>query len=296
MIWGLQQSVLKLAAPDIAPIMLIALRSGLAALLVAVLMIWQKEQATFLAATWRAGLLAGSLFAFEFLLVGEGLRYTYASHTAVFLYTAPIFVALGLHFRLAQERLNRAQWLGIALAFAGVVLTFMGRSAPLASSGAPPNILLGDALALLAGIVWAATTVVIRCSSLAKASASQTLLYQLVMAFFLLLLAALALGQTHINPSALMWSSLLFQSLIVSFVSFLAWFGLLRRYLASRLGVFSFMTPLFGVAFGVWLLNEPLESSFLVGAIFVVCGVVLVSSHGWLKLGFEGLKKRLVRA
>jgi hypothetical protein len=41
------------------------------------------------------------------------------------------------------------------------------------------------------------------------------------------------------------------------------WFWLLRRYLVSPLGVFSFMTPLIGVAFGVWLLNEPLEPGFV---------------------------------
>jgi drug/metabolite transporter (DMT)-like permease len=59
------------------------------------------------------------------------------------------------------------------------------------------------------------------------------------------------------------------------------WFWLLRHYLASQLGVFSFMTPLFGVGFGVWLLNEPLESRFVAGAVLVLIGVVLVSNHAW---------------
>lgn len=39
----------------------------------------------------------GGLFGLEFLLVGEGMRHTSASHMVVFLYTAPIFAALGLH-------------------------------------------------------------------------------------------------------------------------------------------------------------------------------------------------------
>jgi len=141
----------------------------------------------------------------------------------------------------------------------------------------------GDFLALLAGMAWAATTVVIRCSRLARTSATQTLLYQLVGAFILLMLAAIGLGQTGFNPTRLAWGSLLFQSLVVSFASFLVWFWLLRNYLASRLGVFSFMTPLFGMAFGVWLLHEPLEPSFLVGALLVLAGIVLVSGYGWLK-------------
>jgi drug/metabolite transporter (DMT)-like permease len=282
LIWGLQQSVLKLVAADIAPILQIALRSGIAALLVALFMLWRKEPITFSDGTWRPGLLVGFLFAFEFLLVGQGIRYTSASHVVVFLYTAPIFVALGLHLRLPSERLGLVQWSGIALAFAGVVITFFGRQQPTQVADGS-TMLLGDLLALAGGLAWGATTVVVRCSSLSRASASQTLLYQLLAAFALLLIAAAVSGQTTIHATPLVWGSLLFQALVVSFASFLVWFWLLRTYLASRLGVFSFMTPLFGVAFGVWLLNEPLEMSFLVGAVLVLAGVVLVSNHAWFQ-------------
>jgi drug/metabolite transporter (DMT)-like permease len=286
MIWGLQQSILKLAAPDIAPIMQIAVRSGVAAVLVGLLMIWRKEPVSLASSNWRAGLLVGFLFAMEFLLVSEALRYTSASHTAVFLYTAPIFVALGLHLKLPAERLNLIQWSGIALAFAGIVVTFVGRNQQPVPSFEASHILLGDALALCGGLAWAATTVVIRCSTLAKASASQTLLYQLVGAFVLLMAMAFALGQTTIQPTPLAWGALLFQSLVVSFASFLVWFWLLKKYLASELGVLSFLTPLFGIVFGVLLLNESLESNFVGGAILVLSGVILVNAHGWIKARF----------
>jgi drug/metabolite transporter (DMT)-like permease len=195
------------------------------------------------------------------------------------LYTAPIFAALGLHLKLPAERLSALQWLGIGLAFAGIVLTFFGRSQPIGTA-MTTNMLFGDALSLLAGMSWAATTVVVRCSRLSSASASQTLLYQLVGAFVLLMLAAVVLGQTTIHFTSVVWASLVFHSVIVSFASYLAWFWLLRHYLATRLGVFSFMTPLFGMAFGVWLLNEPLEPSFVAGAALVMAGVMLVSLRG----------------
>ncbi len=282
LLWGLQQVVLKATAHDIAPIMQIGIRSGVAALLVGLLMWWRKERMSVTDGTLRAGLLVGVLFALEFLLVGEGLRHTSASHAVVFLYTAPIFAALGLHLKLPAEQLNVVQWLGIGLAFAGIVLTFFGRSQAV-GVGVSADMLWGDALSLLAGISWAATTVVVRCSSLASASPSQTLLYQLVGAFVLLMLAALGLGQSGIHFTPTVWASLVFQSVIVSFASFLAWFWLLRHYLASRLGVFSFLTPLFGMGFGVWLLGEPLEASFVLGAVLVLAGVVLVSLRGGLR-------------
>lgn len=281
-VWGLQQVVFKAAAPDVAPVMLVALRSGIAAILVWLLMLFRGERISFNDGTWRAGLLVGFLFALEYLLLGEGLRYTTASHSVVFLYTAPIFAGLGLHWKLPAERLHSLQWAGILLAFTGIFIAFFWRS-PQGASPSLSKIMFGDFLAVLAAVSWGATTVVIRCSILAKSPVTQTLLYQLIGAFTLLMLAAIGLGQTGFNPTLLAWGSLLFQSVIMSFASLLVWFWLLRHYLASRLGVFSFMTPLFGVTFGAVLLNEPIEVSFLVGAILVLAGIVLVSGYGWLK-------------
>ena len=279
LVWGLQQVALKATAGEIAPIFQIGLRSGVAALLVALVMVARKERMD-VAQNWRAGLVVGLLFGIEFLLVGEGLRHTSASHMVVFLYTAPIFAALGLHWRLPAERLGAVQWLGIALAFGGLALVFFGRSAPTSAANAPGDMLWGDFLGLLAGASWGATTVVVRGSRLATAPATQTLLYQLVAACVLLLGAAFATGQAHFTPSPTIWASLLFHSVVVSFASFLLWFWLLRKYLASRLGVFSFMTPLFGMVLGAWLLQEPIEARFLIGAIPVLLGIVLVSGGG----------------
>jgi uncharacterized membrane protein len=130
MTWGLQQVVLKAAAPDIAPLLQLALRSGIAALLVGLLMLVRGERLSLHEGTWRPGLLVGLLFALEYLFVGEGLRHTSASHMVVFLYTAPIFAALGLHWKLPVERLQLFQWVGILLAFSGIVIAFYLRSQP----------------------------------------------------------------------------------------------------------------------------------------------------------------------
>ncbi|MDD5479385.1 DMT family transporter [Rhodoferax sp.] len=277
-IWGMQQVLLKATAADIAPIMQIALRSGGAAVLVGLLMAWRKEPMNLKDGTLVPGLWVGLLFGLEFMLVAEGLRHTSASHMVVFLYTAPMFAALGLAWRLPAERLGALQWLGIGVAFAGLAFTFLGRDT--AAAGAS-HMLWGDLLGLLGGMAWAATTVVVRSSVLSAAPATQTLLYQLVGAFVLLLAGAFLTGQARVNLTPQVWASLAFHTLVVSFASFLVWFWLLRTYLASRLGVFSFLTPLFGVVFGAWLLSEPIELRFLLGALAVLVGIVLVSGAGW---------------
>jgi drug/metabolite transporter (DMT)-like permease len=271
-VWGLQQVVLKATAADIAPVFQIGLRSGVAAVLVGLMMAARGERMRVSDGTWRAGIVVGLLFGFEFLLVAEGLRHTSASHMVVFLYTAPIFAALGLHWKLPAERLGVVQWVGIALAFSGLALAFFGRDQ--STSPVPGNALWGDFLGLIAGVSWGATTVVVRSTRLASAPATQTLLYQLVVAFVLLVATAFLTGQTSFRPTPQVWASLVFQSVVVSFASFLVWFWLLRHYLASRLGVFSFLTPLFGIVLGAWLLSEPVEASFLMGGRWWLAGGV----------------------
>ncbi len=141
-------------------------------------------------------------------------------------------------------------------------------------SGTPQT---GDALALLAGSAWGATTVTIRCSSLAAAPATELLLYQLLGAVALLLPVALVAKEGHADFTPAVWAHLGFQSLVVSFASFLAWCWLLGRYLASQLDVFSFLTPLFGVLLGAWLLGEPLDAAFVAGGAFALAGIARVS-------------------
>jgi drug/metabolite transporter (DMT)-like permease len=275
-IWGFQQVALKAAAPDMAPVLQVAIRSGLAAPLVLVLVLWRREAGAIGEGTLRPGLLAGTFFALEFLFVGEGLRFTSASHMAIFLYTAPVFAALGLHLRLPEERLAPAQWLGIALAFVGVATAVAGRGAGAASQD---HAWVGDLLGVAAGLSLAATTLTIRFSRLAEAPATVTLLYQLLAGFGLLLAVAVLSGQTKIVPSPVLTASLAFQTLVVCFASFLVWFALLRTYLASRLGVLSFMTPMFGVVFGVTVLGERLDLGFLLGALMILAGITLVSGR-----------------
>jgi len=281
--WGGQQVAIKLAAPDVAPMMQVALRNGLSAVLLAAFVAWRGQRFSFRDRTLRPGLVAGALFAAEFLFIAEGLRHTLATHMAVFLYTAPVFTALGLHLLLPAERLRRPQWLGIAVAFGGIALAFLGGQ----SGGAlPPRALWGDLCGILAGASWGATTVVIRGSALSEAPPAQTLLYQLVGGFVLLLPVALAPGQTgHLALTGAAWASLLYQGVVVSFASYLTWFWLLRRYLATRLSVFSFLTPIFGVTFGVLVLGDALTAAFAGGAALVLAGITIVSGAGLLRRG-----------
>jgi len=270
--WGFQQVTIKIASAGISPVLQSGLRSAIAVLLLLVWARWRGIALTQADRSLRPGLLAGFLFGLEFVFIYLGLSYTTASRLIVVLYTAPCFTVLGLHYFVAGEQMRRRQLAGVLLAFMGIVFGFSGES------GGPPGAWIGDLLGLLAAIGWAATTVLIRATRLATISASKVLFYQLAVSAALLLPLSLLIGEAGISQLSLpVVLALAYQGVIVAFASYLAWFWLLTRYLTTRLAVFSFLTPLFGVAFGVVMLHERLTPSFIVAVACVTSGIVLVN-------------------
>lgn len=270
---GFQQVAIKMVAMDISPLAQIALRSSFAALLVGALAYWQGIRFADIRTHLGPGVLVGLGFTAEFVFVAWGLNYTLASHMSVFLYTAPVFAALGLHLLVPGEQLTGRQWIGVGLAFGGMVLAM----APTTDIENAADILRGDILGLLAGLSWAATTLVIRRSSLSEAPPVQTLCYQLSIAGLLLLPAMALLGDLgRIQVTGAVVASLAFQTLVISFAALLLWFALLRRYFASQLGIFSLLSPVFGVLFGALMLDETLTINFLIGGIALLIGLLVV--------------------
>ncbi len=269
-IWGFQQVAMKFATAEIAPILQAALRSAGGALLV---FAWARWRGIALFGRDRSlvpGLLAGLLFGLEFVFIFVGVDRTTVSRMVVFLYTAPCFTVLGLHFFVPGERMAWRQAAGVLLAFAGLVLAFIDKAA----GGSP----MGDFFGVLAALFWAATTVLIRATSLAKVTATKVLLYQLVVSAAVMFPLSWLVGERGVAvlSAPTLWA-MAYQIVIVAFASYLAWFWLLTRYLAGRLLVFSFLTPLFGVGFGMMLMHDQPSLHFFTAAAMVVGGIVLVN-------------------
>ncbi|MCF8177043.1 MAG: DMT family transporter [Sulfuritalea sp.] len=268
--WGMQQVAIKIAAAEISPILQAGLRSGGAALLVFVWARWRGIPLFGNDLSLRPGLLAGLLFGLEFLFIFVGVDHTTVSRMVVFLYTAPCFTVLGLHFFVPGEHMGSRQWAGVLLAFGGLVLAFVDKAAG--------GSFLGDAFGVLAALFWAATTVLIRATRLAGVTATKVLLYQLVVSAAMMFpLSWLIEGKGIAVLSAPTFWAMAYQVVIVAFISYLAWFWLLTRYLAGRLLVFSFLTPLFGVLFGMLMMGDQPSLHFIVAAAMVVGGIVLVN-------------------
>lgn len=273
--WGFQQILIKDTVAEVPPLWQASLRFWGAA---ALIWLWCAARGVPLFArdgTLKGGLLAGSLFAGEFAFIYLGLMHTSASRLTVFLYTSPFVVALLLPRVVPGETLRRIQWAGLVIAFAAVALAFSEgfmHSSPVAGQW------LGDAMALAAGTLWGLTTLTIRSTKLAHASAEKTLFYQVAVTAAVAPLISLALGEAWaFDYSARAWTSIGLQTVVGAFASYLTWMWMLRHYPATQMSTFTFLTPVFALVFGVVLLGEPLTPQLVVALAGVAVGIVLVS-------------------
>jgi drug/metabolite transporter (DMT)-like permease len=271
--WGFNQVAVKLAIHDIPPLIQSTIRSLAASLIIAA---WCRLRGIALLkrdGSLIPGLAAGFFFGAEFTCIFQGLAYTTATRAVLFIYLAPFFVVLGARIFLPADRFGPAQWSGLALSFAGMAVAF-----GLPTPALDPRQAIGDLMMVGGALFWAATTLIIKSSSLNRVPAEKTMLYQLVVSIPMLALAAFLFGQ-HVPamPSALALGALAYQTVWVVSVTFVVWFAVMAKYSASRLSVFTFLTPLFGVAAGHLVLGEPLTPAFAAAVALVAIGLVLVN-------------------
>lgn len=273
MSWGFNHVAVKLALHDVPPMLQATIRSIVATVLVAGWCVVRRIPLFRRDGTLLAGIVVGAMFALEFGLIYQGLVYTTATRAVVFLYLAPFVVVIGSRIFLPADRFRPSQWLGLGLSFIGMIVAF-----GLPTPALDPRQALGDAMMIAAAFFWAGTTLIIKASRLNGTSPEKVMLYQLVVSAPLMALAAWFAGERierWPDHQALTWMA--YQAVWVVSVTFVIWFTLIKKYSASRVSAFTFLTPLFGVAAGHFVLGEPLTLAFLAAVAFVAAGLVLVN-------------------
>ena len=273
--WGFNQISVKLALPDIPPMLQATIRSVVALPLLLLIARLRGVKIFVADGTLGAGLFAGVLFGLEFVVIFLGLTLTSASRAVVFLYTAPFFVALG-SYQFLGERLRASQWGGLGLSFAGVALAI---GVPQADVDA--RVLFGDLLIVAGGALWAATTLLVKATPLLRAPPEKALGYQVAMSIPILGFAAWISGESLTRvPGPLALSLMAYQSVWIVGLTFLLWFGLVKTYSASKLSAFTFITPLFGVVASYFIMHDTLTPAFGAAALLVIAGLYLVNRPG----------------
>lgn len=271
MVLGFNQVAIKVVSGGFQPVFAAGLRS-VGAVACILLYMWARGiPLRFERGTIGAGVLIGSFFAGEFVLLFLALDLTTVVRTSILFYAMPVWLAIAAHFLLPGERMHRLKALGLALAFVGVVLALSVRG------GGEVYSLKGDVLALAAGFAWAGIVLCARGTAVARLRPEMQLFWQVLVSAPALLFASLFFGPFIRDLQPIHWWSLAFQTVIVVSAGFIIWFWLLSIYPASGVASFSFLTPIFGVALGWLLLDEPVGPIIFASAALVAVGILLIN-------------------
>jgi drug/metabolite transporter (DMT)-like permease len=283
MVLGLNQALVKLVNAGFAPVFQSGLRSACAFLPVLVYALIMRKRLSLTDGSLGPGLINGLLFSAEFCLLFLALDLTSVSRVSLFFYTMPLWVAIGAHFLIPGDRLNFNRILGLGVAMAGIAVALLygseHGSEPATGEpiGGESPTWLGDMLALLAAICWAAIALLTRTTSLTRSSPEMNLLYQLAVSTVVLLLIAPLFGETIREPTAMILGIFAFQVIGVVAIGFVVWFWILSIYPVSKMASFSLLTPISGVFCGWLIFDDALPLGFVASLVMVGAGLILVN-------------------
>ena len=267
-LWGINYSVVKVSNTGLSPVFTTFLRSVIATGLGIVYCLAVRQPFFHRGPLLLHGIVVGILFGLEFVCMYLGLFYTNAARAVIFVYLSPFFVAIGAHFFL-KERLDLVKIIGLCLAFFGIYLVFKGKPTSYSKL-----MLFGDLLEILTAVFWGATTIYIKRYLAERVHPINTFLYQFAFSIPIMLFFAYMLEPVWVKDVTLpVVSSVFFQSVIVAFASYLVWFNLIHTYPVAKLSVFTSLTPVFGVLFGIFFMKEQLTAGLLSGLILVCVGI-----------------------
>lgn len=271
---GLNHVVIKIVNSGLNPVFFAGLRSLLAFFFLIIYFKLTKKKIEFSKDTMGISILAGIVFALEFLLLFLALDFTSVARNSILYYSMPIWVTVFGHFFLPNERLNFFKSVGLVSAFAGVSLAISNNSETFSIHNWQ---LIGDFLAIMAAILWATIIYLVKGTRFKEVPPEMQLVWMVMISAPILLLASFCFGDLVRDFQMIHLWGLLFQSIFVVAGGFLFWLWLTSIYPASGVASFSFLSPIFTIFFGWLFLNEIVNFTFIAAATLVIFGLVCIN-------------------
>ncbi|MET0417059.1 MAG: DMT family transporter [Actinoplanes sp.] len=260
-LWGIPYFLIKVAIEDLSPILVVAGRVGVAAL---VLLPYAAARGTLTALRGRLGIvtvLAAVHIVGPFTLITYGETHISSSLTALLIAVEPVVIAL---LMIRSEPLTGLRTTGLILGFAGVAVLV---GLDLSGDGLA---LLGAAMVLLAAVGYAVTSMLVQRHAAdvppEALAGGTTAISTVVLAPF----ALFALPAEPVAPAA--WGSLAVLGVFCTAVALLAFYGLIGLAGSTRAGLVTYVNPVVAVLLGVLLLNEGIGLSTGLGFALVAAG------------------------
>lgn len=263
-LWGVSYLFIKVAVGELSPVVVVASRTGIAALVLVPVALRQGMLRPVLAkAGWLVVLSLMNVTA-PFLLITYGETHISSSLTALLIAAEPIMIAV-LAWRMdAAERVTTRQALGLAVGLGGVVV-LVGLDLTGDRLG-----LLGAAMVLLATFGYAGSTLVLKRY---LADVPVVGVVAATMSVTTVLLTPLALvAAPHRLPSPKVAGSLLVLGLFCTALAFLAFYALIAEAGPGRAAVITYVNPAVAMLLGVLLLGEALTAPTIAGSLLILAG------------------------
>jgi len=267
---GLNQVLIKVTNDGLQPVFSAGLRSSVAFFCVLAWAMWRGKTLTIRDGSLIAGMITGVLFAVEFVFLFLALDYTTVARVSIFFYSMPIWMTIGAHLFLPDERITPQKMLGLSLSMIGVAWAFADR-------GAGGGSIIGDILCTIGAMCWAAIGLIARVSKMNRAVPEMQLLYQLSVSAVILLPLSLLFGPLIRDLQAIHIPLFMIMAIGVVSIGFLSWFKILSIYPASEMASYSFLAPVFGVIFGWLFLDEKIGVTIIGALTLVSLGIVLIN-------------------
>jgi drug/metabolite transporter (DMT)-like permease len=271
--WTINLPIGKVALVSFPPLLLISLRTVLAALLILPAFVWANPGSRRIALGDVPGLIRVCLIAQvgNQVLFVIGLDNTSVSHAAFIFSLAPILVLL-LAAAVRQEHFTSRKLVGMFVSAAGVILLSMDK----ANGGGPT--LFGDATILASAFTFSFFTVMskpyrerygaVTVATFAYVSGAAALLP--VVLYFVW-----EQGFPFGEVAASGWTALLYMAVFPAVIGYVIYYYALGYIAASRLSAFTYLQPPLATLLGVVFLDEPLTSLLLLGGTLILVGVAL---------------------
>ena len=272
LLMGINQVMIKLVNAGLQPVFQVGLRSAGAVLPILLIALIMRRKLSLRDGSFIPGIVCGVFFACEFILLFQALELTTVSRASIMFYTMPFWLTIAAHFFIPGESLNIWKVTGLVLAIAGIAVAFYDPSSPVSR-----DVLVGDLMCIAGALLWGGIPLLTRTTKLSNAGPEMQLLYMVGVSALLVLPISPLFGPLMREMTVTLWLIFAAQILLVISIGFLAWFWLLKRYPASQVASFSFLSPLFGVLFGWLLLGEEISIWILLALAMVSVGIVLVN-------------------
>ena len=276
-VWGTTYLAIRVGVREVPPFLLAAIRFLIAGGILLGWMIARGERSPTTRQWMAASVIAILIFVLDYGLLFWAEQRVPSGVAAVMLATIPVFMALSEIVLLRTQRLTVRLTTALLIGIGGVVV-LMSRSLNLA--GAPVD-KMGAIALIVASISWSLASVLTRKLTLPPSKVMSSGAQMLAGGVFLALAAA-ALGEFHsFHPLAVSreaWLALLYLIVVGSIIAFTAYVWLIHHESPTKVGTYAYVNPVVAVLVGYFLGGEALGLRTIVGTLFVLTSVVVITT------------------